>query len=37
MRANERATAEALLEEVNAMGLFAGANLRRMQVVFVSP
>ena len=33
----ERVTAEALLEEVNALGLFAGANLRRMQVVFVSP
>ena len=34
---SERATADALLAEVNAMGLFAGANLRRMQVVFVSP
>jgi hypothetical protein len=32
-----RETGEALLEDVNAMGLFPGANLRRMQAVFVSP
>src|SRR5262249_11339241 len=33
----DREAAEALLKEVRALGSFAGANLRRMQVVFVSP
>jgi len=33
----ERAAAEAFLGQVKAMGKFPGANLRRMQVVFVSP
>ncbi len=34
---NERAAAEEFLEQVNALGLFPGANLRRMQAVFVYP
>ncbi len=33
----ERTAAEALLEQVKAAGKFPGANLRRMQAVFVSP
>jgi len=33
----QRAAAEAFLGQVKAMGRFTGANLRRMQVVFVSP
>jgi hypothetical protein len=34
---DERAAADAFLGRVKAMGRFPGANLRRMQVVFVSP
>jgi hypothetical protein len=34
---DERAAADAFLARVNAMGRFPGANLRRMEVVFVSP
>jgi len=33
----DRAAAEAFLGQVKGMGRFTGANLRRMQVVFVSP
>lgn len=33
----ERAAAEGFFEQVNALGLFPGANLRRMQAVFVYP
>jgi len=33
----ERAAAQEFLEQVNALGLFPGANLRRMQVLFVYP
>ncbi|HXJ07874.1 MAG TPA: hypothetical protein VNH12_00070 [Burkholderiales bacterium] len=35
--AQDRAAAEAFLAEVKASGRFPGANLRRMQAVFVSP
>lgn len=34
---DERAAAEEFLEQVNALGLFPGANLRRMQAVYVYP
>ena len=33
----ERTKAQAFLEEIQSMGKFPGANLRRMEVVFVSP
>jgi hypothetical protein len=33
----DKAAADALLEQVNAAGRFPGANLRRMQAVLVSP
>jgi hypothetical protein len=33
----ERAAAQEFLEQVDALGLFPGANLRRMQAVVVYP